>query len=82
MIYVTLSLCGEVNNFINEQMKAEPSLLLNYLLLSHWQELQELYNFLEPFYEVTKDTKWDTSTLDQVLSSIDFLLTHYNEAKQ
>ena len=82
MIHVALSLRGEVNNFIDERMKAEPSLLLDYLLPSHWQELQELHDFLEPFYEVTKDTEWDTSTLDQVLSSMDFLLTHYNEAKQ
>ena len=82
MIHVALSLRGEVNNFIDARMKAEPSLLLDYLLPNHWQELQELHDFLEPFYEVTKDTEWDTSMLDQVLSGMDFLLMHYNEAKQ
>ena len=82
MIHVALSLCGEVNNFIDARMRAEPSLLIDYLLPNHWQELQELHDFLEPFYEVTKDTEWDTSTLDQVLSGMDFLLMHYDEAKQ
>ena len=82
MIYVTLSLRGEVNNFIDAQMRAEPSLLIDYLLPNHWQELQELHDFLEPFYEVTKDTEWDTSMLDQVLSGMDFLLMHYDKAKQ
>ena len=82
MIHVALSLRGEVNNFIDAQIKAEPSLLVDYLLPNHWQELQELHDFLEPFHEVTKDTEWDTSTLDQVLSGMDFLLTHYYEAKR
>jgi hypothetical protein len=70
-----------INNFIDEYYNDDPTLKEDYLLPEHWQELQEICDFLEPFYNITKDTQWDDSTLDEVLLNIDFLVTHYNETK-
>ena len=46
-----------------------------------WKELEELDTFMQPFYEITLDKQWDNSTIDQAISSMDFLVCHYQEAK-
>ncbi|KAH6985289.1 hypothetical protein EDB80DRAFT_591015, partial [Ilyonectria destructans] len=55
---------------------------LDYLHPEHWQELQEIHDFLQLFCEITQDTQWDISSLDEVICSIDFLITHYKAATQ
>ncbi|KAM3446391.1 hypothetical protein NHJ6243_010227 [Beauveria neobassiana] len=79
MIHVALSLRKEVNSFIDDRY-SDSDIGLDYLHPEHWQELQELHSFLEPFYEVTKDTQWDKSSLDEVICSMDFFVTHYKAA--
>lgn len=80
MLHVAIKLRRHVNNFIDEYYNDDLTLKED-LLTEHWQELQEICDFLEPFYDITKDTQWDDSTLDEVLSNMDFLVTHYDETK-
>jgi hypothetical protein len=51
--------------------------------LSHanWQELKDIHEFLHPFFRVSK-RQGRESTLDEVLSHMDFLIHHYQQAKQ
>lgn len=44
-----------------------------------WTMLKHICDFLQPFSDVTKDTEGRQSTLEDVLSSMDFLLQHYEE---
>jgi hypothetical protein len=81
MIHVAITLRKEINSFIDDHYM-EGDIKLDYLHLEHWQELQEIHNFLQPFYEITKDTQWDKSSLDEVICSMDFLITHYKAAMQ
>jgi hypothetical protein len=81
MIHVAITLRKEINSFIDD-LYMEGDIKLGYLHPEHWQELQEIHNFLQPFYEITKDTQWDKSSLDEVICSMDFLTTHYKAAMQ
>ncbi|KAH7187829.1 hypothetical protein BKA60DRAFT_437257, partial [Fusarium oxysporum] len=81
MIHVAITLRKEINSFIDDHYM-EGDIKLDYLHPGHWQELQEVRNFLQPFYEITKDTHWDKSSLDEVICSMDFLITHYKAAMQ
>jgi len=51
--------------------------------LSHadWQELKDIHEFLHPFFRVSK-RQGRESTLDEVLSHMDFLIHHYRQAKE
>ncbi|KAJ0126753.1 hypothetical protein HZ326_30141 [Fusarium oxysporum f. sp. albedinis] len=81
MIHIAITLRKEINSFIDDHYM-EGDIKLDYLHPEHWQELQEVHNFLQPFYEITKDTQWDKSSLDEVICSMDFLITHYKAAMQ
>lgn len=81
MVHVAIKLRKEVNSFIDDHY-SEGDIKLDYLHPDHWQELQEIHDFLQPFYEITKDTQWDKSSLDEVICSMDFLITHYKAATQ
>ncbi|KJZ70117.1 hypothetical protein HIM_10487 [Hirsutella minnesotensis 3608] len=81
MISVALQLRKHINSFIDDYYN-ESDIRLDYLHPEHWQELQEIHDFLHPFYEITKDTQWDDSSLDEVICSMDFLVTHYKSATE
>jgi len=51
--------------------------------LSHedFQELEDIHEFLHPFFSTTKGTESEASTLDEMLSSMDFLIEHYKQMK-
>jgi hypothetical protein len=55
MIHVAITLRKEINSFIDDHYM-EGDIKLDYLHPEHWQELQEIHNFLQPCYEITKDT--------------------------
>jgi hypothetical protein len=81
MIYVAITLRKELNSFMDDRY-SESDIRLDYLHPEHWQELQEIHDFLQPFYEITKDTQWDKTSLDEVICSMDFLVTHYKAAME
>ena len=76
MIHVAIGLRKELNSFVDDRY-SESDVKLDYLHPEHWQELQKIRDFLQPFYEITKDTQWDKTSLDEVICSMDFLVTHY-----
>ena len=47
----------------------------------NWQELKDIYKFLYLFFQVTK-RQGRENTLNKVLSYIDFLIHHFQQAKQ
>lgn len=55
MIHVAIALRSELNSFMDDYYSAS-DIRLDYLHPEHWQELQEIHDFLEPFHEITKDT--------------------------
>jgi hypothetical protein len=79
MIHTAIVLRKELNSFMDDRY-LENDIKLDYLHPEHWQELQEIQDFLQPFYEITKDTQWDKTSLDEVICSMDFLVTHYKAA--
>ncbi len=81
MIHVSIALRKELNSFIDDRY-SEGDIRLDYLHPEHWQELQKIHDFLRPFYEITKDTQWDKTSLDEVICSMDFLITHYKAAME
>ncbi|KAJ6437909.1 hypothetical protein O9K51_09331 [Purpureocillium lavendulum] len=81
MIHVAIKARKEVNSFIDDHY-TEGDISLDYLHPEHWQELQEIHDFLQPFHEITKDTQWDNSSLDEVICSMDFLITHYKASTE
>ena len=74
MIHVAIGLRKELNSFVDDRY-SESDVKLDYLHPEHWQELQKIRDFLQPFYEITKDTQWDKTSLDEVICSMDFLVT-------
>jgi hypothetical protein len=87
MLDVALRLRGHINNFIDSEMdkladRGASSLRLDYLSPNEWQELQDVHAFLQPFAEVTKKTEGHSPTLDEVLTSMDFLISHFKNAKR
>jgi hypothetical protein len=44
-----------------------------------WDSLIDVVEFLQPFKRVTKEVEGDTSTLDLVLFTMDFLVNHYRK---
>lgn len=81
MIHIAIALRKELNSFMDDR-HLESDIRLDYLHPEHWQELQEIHDFLQPFYEITKDTQWDKTSLDEVIYSMDFLVTHYKAAME
>ena len=47
-----------------------------------WEDLIEMRDFLRPFYRVTKRFEGDFGTLDSALTSMDFLVSHFNTSKE
>jgi hypothetical protein len=54
----------------------------DFLSREKWNELQEIHDFLQPFYDITIHTQGDQSTIDQILTDMDFLVTHFKEAEK
>jgi hypothetical protein len=65
-----------MNNFIQDHW-LEDEIKEDYLDPNDWQELIELHDFLQPFWEITQGTQFDISSLDQALSAMDFLHLHF-----
>lgn len=76
MIHVALELRKEMNNFVQDHW-LEDEIKEDYLDPNDWQELIELHDFLQPFWEITQGTQFDISSLDQALSAMDFLHLHF-----
>ncbi|OLL23796.1 putative AC transposase [Neolecta irregularis DAH-3] len=54
----------------------------DFLNREKWEELQEIHDCLQPFYDITIDTQGDQSTIDQILTDMDFLVTHLKQMEQ
>lgn len=46
-----------------------------------WQILEHIHEFLDPLASTTLSLEGASSTLDQVLPAMDFILYHYEEYK-
>jgi hypothetical protein len=55
-------------------------LKLDYLTPEEWEEAIEMRNFLQPFYDTTVSAEGDRDSLDQILTTMDFLVQHYEQA--
>lgn len=51
------------------------------LTLHDWRVLEETSQFLEPFQEATKACEGDQTTLDQMLTSLDIIITHFKACR-
>lgn len=78
LLHVLLKTRVHVNNYQDDHYN---DLEGDILTRADWDELQEYHNFLKPFYDITQDGQFDQQTLDEVLSSMDFLITHLDAAK-
>jgi hypothetical protein len=81
MISVALQLRHKISEYVEDHYN-EDNIRLDHLSPNQWQELQELHDFLQPFYEVTKGTQFDDSTLDKVLFDMDYLVSHFKQAME
>lgn len=79
LLHVLLEKKVHVNNYQDEHFD---SLTNDILSRDDWLELQEYHDFLKPFHEITQDGQFDKQTIDQVLVSMDFLVTHLEAAKE
>jgi len=77
MLDISLKKRKEIMNFIDEFFE---EIKEDYLQPDDWATLREYHSFLKPFYQITKLTEGDKSTLDEVLISMDFLVKHLNKA--
>jgi hypothetical protein len=48
---------------------------------SDWSLLQEIGDFLQPFYRITMETQGEFATLDRTLYTMDFLVNHYKKSE-
>ncbi|KAK5013814.1 hypothetical protein LTR60_003666, partial [Cryomyces antarcticus] len=77
-IHVAIKLQRHIRSYIDDHYK---ELKADWLNREQWEELKEIHDFLQAFYDITIDTQGDCSSMDQILTSMDFLVQHYNDAK-
>lgn len=80
--YTMLELAIRLKQYINEMYEAHYNELEDdFISPSDWRLLQEIRDFLQPFYRVTMETQGDFATLDRTLYTMDFLVKHYKKAE-
>ncbi|KAK3339680.1 hypothetical protein B0T25DRAFT_361450 [Lasiosphaeria hispida] len=52
----------------------------DFLSPQDWETLHLILSFLKPFFHVTKATKGDLATIDQVLFNMDILIQHFKKS--
>jgi hypothetical protein len=78
MLEVALDFKPAIKTFMDEYSE---DLQLDYLTPADWKELKLTYEFLQPFWHVTKETEDDRATLDQTLYTMDFLVSHFKASE-
>lgn len=78
MLEGALKLRSHVNKTLEKYYN---EIKLDFLTPEDWKILQDTYDFLQPFYRVTKETQYDFSTLDQTLYTMDFLISHFKASE-
>lgn len=78
MIDTALDKKKELMGWIADNYQLFPNDALSH---ANWQELKDIHEFLHPFFRVSK-CQGRESTLDEVLSHVDYLIHHYHQAKQ
>ena len=58
----------------------EPDLSQDLLSAEEWRILGHIRDFLQAFYDTTKATEGHAATLERVLPSMDFLVSHFEKA--
>jgi hypothetical protein len=80
--FIMLEIALELRPFINQFIeKHYESCRLNFLSPDDWKALEQTYEFLQPFFRVTKETEGDRATLDRTLYTMDFLISHFRKSK-
>ena len=54
----------------------------DFLSQENWNELHVMHDFLQPFYDITMHKQGDRSTIDQILTDMDFLVRHFKETER
>jgi hypothetical protein len=78
MISAALDKKKELTGWINDNCDLFPNDALSH---ANWQELKDIHDFLHPFFRVSQRQGRGT-TLDEVLSHMDFLVHHYHQTRQ
>ena len=78
MIGTALEKKKELTGWIDDNCHLFPNDILS---PANWQELKDIYTFLHPFYRISQRQSRE-STLDEVLSHMDFLTHHYHQSRQ
>lgn len=80
--YIMLELSLELKLYINEMVTENfEELQEDFLNPNDWKVLQDIRDFLQPFYRVTLETQGDLATLDRTLYTMDFLVNHYRKSE-
>jgi hypothetical protein len=67
----------DLRRAIDEFCANDPGLQMDRLLYEDWQILLQICDFLRPFEHATKATEGHNATVDEVLQTMDFLLTQF-----
>ena len=81
MISVAITLRSDIVAFTDRYAREDPALEPDILTQSDWKELEDIRDFLKPFEEITLDMQGHSATLDGIISSMDFLITHFDYYK-
>ena len=73
---------GDIVAFVDRYAREYPALRDDTLTFEDWAELTEICSFLEPFKEVTLLTEGHSASLDSVLTSMDYLVAHFDRYKE
>jgi hypothetical protein len=77
MLVIALELRLVVEKYFqNHKLNLEDNELSN----ADWRQLYTIIEFLKPFSQATLYTKGDITAIDQVLFSIDVLITHFQHS--
>ncbi len=68
---------SRIKSFLQFFIDNNPDLSDNILTASNWRTLTSIRDFLELFFQITKYTERQHTTIDRVLLLLDFLLDRY-----
>src|SRR5579871_2828294 len=78
ILEIALELWPHINTIL---AKYYDEIKLDFLSPEDWRTLHNTYDFLQPFFRVTQETQGDYSTLDCILYTMDFLISHFRKAE-
>ena len=81
-VYLILQSATRLQSTIDRNVFNESELESDRLSMEDWKIIIEISKFLEPFYNVTIRLQSNKCQLAEVLTTMDYLLGKYEEAKE